>query len=205
MHPAVCLRTPLLEQFQQAGFTLEEIKDIIWSAVNSFMEQTYYANPRLQPQRRDIPTELHLPWLVARPDERPEDANGVYIPAAQSLPRSSLCLPTEDNPVDIFIRPLKLRVHWADTSPGLSQQHMRQPVIAGIGNDKANGVVMGPRFLKALITDQLRATTTPTMSGWAGGSTSLGNITEQAQFAEAHGLHGYTVHWDGLSFCAWPF
>lgn len=55
---------------------MEEIKDVIWSAVNRYMEQMYYANPRVKLQRRDIPTELHLPWLVARPDKRPEDATG---------------------------------------------------------------------------------------------------------------------------------
>lgn len=122
------------------------------------------------------------------------------------LSSSSLFLPTEKHPVDIFIRPLKLRVGWVPPSPGLPQQHMWQPVVAGIGHVKATGVVMGPRFLKALITDQIKATTTlqPTTPRWAEGFTSLGNINDQAQFAEEHGLYGYTIGWDGPSFCARP-
>lgn len=173
------------------------------------MEQTYYANPSLQPQRCDIPTELHLPWLVARPDKRPEDADGVYRPVLYLLSSSSLFLRTEKQPVDIYIRPLKLRVGWVPSTPGLQQQHMWrplphewQPAIAGIGHIKATGVVMGPRFLKALVPDQTTASLMPTTPGQVGGSTGLRSITEQAQRAEGHELPGYTLQWDGPSFCA---
>lgn len=65
--------------------------------------------------------------------------------------------------MDIFIRPLKLRVGWVDISAGLPEQslsppqpHRWQPVIAGVGHVKATGVIMGPRFLKALVPDQGR-------------------------------------------------
>ncbi|KAG0661177.1 hypothetical protein C6P46_004131 [Rhodotorula mucilaginosa] len=109
--------------------------------------------------------------------------------------------------MDIFIRPLKLRVGWVDISAGLPEQslsppqpHRWQPVIAGVGHVKATGVIMGPRFLKALVPDQGEASPLlPATPNWAAGSIVSGIITEQAHFAKQQVHHSYRFHWDALN------
>jgi hypothetical protein len=115
--------------------------------------------------------------------------------------------------MDIFIRPLKLRVGWVDISAGLPEQslsppqpHRWQPVIAGVGHVKATGVIMGPRFLKALVPDQGEASPLlPATPNWAAGSIVSGIITEQAHFAKQQVHHSYRFHWDGQSLFAVAF
>lgn len=62
---------------------MAEIKDVIWTAIDCFMKQFYFANSELQPPPRAVPTELQLPWLVARPAGH-EEADGAHMPALYS-------------------------------------------------------------------------------------------------------------------------
>lgn len=192
-----CLSLPLLEQFQRAGFMVAEIKDVIWTAIDCFMKQFYFADPELQPPPRSVPTELRLPWLVAPPAER-DNADGAHIPAAHHtwMLNNKLCLHTEHHPVDIFIRLLRLRVGWVDCTGPWRSPRLWQPLVAGVGNVKVNGIVMGPRLLKARLTNQ---PVNHRAAAGAGGAepillTSIGYITKEGRKAEADAKRGVHPH-----------
>lgn len=118
---------------------------------------------------------------------------------------NKLCLHTEHHPVDIFIRPLQLRVGWVYCAAPGSEMRLWQPVVAGVGNVKATGIVMGPRLLKARLINQTANHRAAAGAGRAelNSLTSIGYITKEGRQAERHNHAFCRMVWDrqSISVC----
>lgn len=134
--------------------------------MREFTEVTFYRPPLRSEEGGPllpsaIPKDLVLPHVIGRPITGRSAGTGTLKRCHQSVcyhlcgrgsePNSPLAPPPEQEPIDIYIRPLLLKAGWIKRKTGKGEKRLqfRELVAAGLNGVPDEATVAGPCFLAA--------------------------------------------------------